>query len=494
MNFWARCKKLFRRKKLNPPLISVEGMELPSFPGLDFRARAANNFNAMQNQSPIAILGVPFDNITLAETCSLAAAMIESRYPHYVTTVGVDFLVAAQEDVELRRILFDAHLVVAEENRIVWASKILGNPLSDCVTAARLIPQLLVLAEAKGWRVFLLGGDDAAADKIRARQPKLQLVGAFKPADKPLLEMDHADILRRLREAKPDILLVAFGCPTQEKWINMNYRAAGVPFVLGAGLNFDFLTGTGRAQSRGGKNIFKFFCAVLKQWWRLRARKKVSIVPANVMPDPQGNLVVHTPSQLGAAEVQAAQAEWQRAVESGHVMFDLAETTFIDSTGVGMLIRLRKRARELGRQFILIAPRPPVVAALKLMKLDEFFTVQASVAGARILMESSVGATPVSSGMTAGGLQIRWTGEITTLNAVELGAHTESELSQLSAGVGVVIDLSRVTFVDSTGIGLMVRFKKNLKRRDIVLKFSNVSPSVRNVIRATQLEAFLLEN
>jgi anti-anti-sigma factor len=109
-------------------------------------------------------------------------------------------------------------------------------------------------------------------------------------------------------------------------------------------------------------------------------------------------------------------------------------------------------------------------------------------------MESSAGASPVTSGMAAGQLQIRWTGEITTLNAVELGAYTESELSQLSAGVGVVIDLSRVTFVDSTGIGLMVRFKKNLKRRDISLKFSNVSPSVRNVIRATQLEAFLLEN
>ena len=48
----------------------------------------------MQAKSPIAILGVPFDNITLAETCSLAATMIESRYPHYATTVGVDFLVA----------------------------------------------------------------------------------------------------------------------------------------------------------------------------------------------------------------------------------------------------------------------------------------------------------------------------------------------------------------------------------------------------------------
>ena len=450
----------------------------------------------MPNRSPIAILGVPFDNITLAETCLLAATMIESRYPHYATTVGADFLIAAQEDVELRRILFDAHLIVAEENLIVWASKLLGNPLPGCVTVPNLIPQLLVLAEAKGWRVFLLGGDDAAAQKICARHPKLQLVGAFKPEEKPLLEMDHADILRRVREVKPDILLVAFGCPMQEKWINMNFRAANVPFVLGAGASFDFISGASRPAKRGGKNFFKFVRAVLRQKWRLRSKKKNSALAAaaNVMPDPHGNLVVRAPARLGAAEAQAAQAEWQRAVESGHVMFDLSETNFVDSTGVGSLIRLRKRARELGHQFILIAPRPPVASALKLMKLDEFFTVQASIAGTRILMESSAGASPVTSGVMAKELQIRWTGEVTTLNAVELGAYTESELTQLSPGMNVVIDLARVTFMDSTGIGLMVRFKRNLKRRDLGLKFTNVSASVRNVIRATQLEAFLLEN
>ncbi|HEV2696304.1 MAG TPA: WecB/TagA/CpsF family glycosyltransferase [Verrucomicrobiae bacterium] len=447
----------------------------------------------MQAKSPIAILGVPFDNITLAETCSLAAQMIESRYPHYATTVGVDFLIASQVDVELRRILFDAHLILAEENLVVWASKMLGNPLSECVTVPNLIPQLLVLAEQKGWRVFLLGGDEAAAQKIRARQPKLQLVGTFQPEIKPLLEMDNNGILRRIREAKPDILLVAFGCPMQEKWINMNYREAGVPFVLGAGLNFNFLTGEGKAPKKGSIKSWKFITAVLKQWWRLRSKKKTAPpAQADVMPDPHGNLVIRAPARLDAASVQTAQTEWQRAVESGHVMFDLSETTFTDSTGVGILIRLRKRARELNRQFILIAPRPPVENALKLMKLEEFFTVQASLTSARILMESSEGAAPVTSGVTEKELSIRWAGEITTLNAVELGAYTESELAQVSPGMNVVIDLSRVTFVDSTGIGLMVRFKKNLKRNNVSLTFSNVSASVRNVIRATQLEAFLL--
>jgi N-acetylglucosaminyldiphosphoundecaprenol N-acetyl-beta-D-mannosaminyltransferase len=305
--------------------------------------------------------------------------------------------------------------------------------------------------------------------------------------------MDHADILRRLREARPDILLVAFGSPKQEKWINMNYRQTGVPFVLGAGTAFDFLTGSGRPQKRGGKNFWKFIRAVLWQRWRLRSKKSVIPAAANVIPDPYGNFIIRAPAELGAAAAATAQGEWVRAVENSNVIFDLSDTVFVDSTGVGALIRLRKRSRELNHHFFLVAPRPQFSAALKLMKLDEFFTIQASTSGVRILMESAAGAAPVTSDVQEKELQIRWAGEVTALNSVELGAYTESELSQVTPGMNVMIDLSRVTFVDSTGIGLMVRFKKNLKRSDVNLKFANASGSVRNVIRQTQLEAFLLD-
>ena len=448
--------------------------------------------NAHSERAPIAILGVPFDCVNLAEILALTGEMVASGRPHYATTVGVNFLVQSLEDVELRRILFDAHLVVAEEPAVVRASKILGNQLPENVTVPHLIPQLLALAEQKGWRVFLLGGGEGAAEKIRARHSQLKLVGAYAPPEKPLLEMDPADILHRLREAKPDILLVAFGSPKQEKWINMNDREAGVPFVLGAGTTIDFLTGAGAAR-RGGKKLLRFAGAVLWQWLRLRTRS--SVPPdgvADIMPDPSGNFVVRAPQRLGAVEAQAFLAEWMRAVEGGHVMFDLSDTNFTDSTGIGALIRLRKRARELGQQFFLIAPRPPVAAALKMMKLDEFFNIQMSLAGARILLESMAHVPVVTSGMQATELQIRWSGEVTALNAVELGVHTESELSQTTPGMAVVIDLSRVTFVDSTGIGLMLRFKKNLQRHDIGLKFANPTGSVRNVLRHTRLEEYLL--
>jgi N-acetylglucosaminyldiphosphoundecaprenol N-acetyl-beta-D-mannosaminyltransferase len=454
----------------------------------------ANASEVAQERAPIAILGVPFDNVNLGEALALVGDLIQSGKPHYAASVSVDFLVQALDDVELRHILFDAHLVLAEDNLIVRSSKILGNSLPGGIKVSNLISELLALAEQKKWRVFLLGGNDDAAAKIRQRHPALHL-DSHAPPDRPLLEMDHADIRRRVHAAQPHILLVAFGSTKQEKWISMNYREARVPFVIGAGTSLDFLAGGGKRPASTGKNFRKFIRAVFKQWWQLRNKKsKAPMVDAgDVMPDPLGNLVIRAPARLGAAEAQTSQAEWLRAVENSHVLFDLTDTVLVDSTGIGVLVRLRRRARELGWQFILIAPRPPVEAALKLMKLDEFFAIQASLAGARILMESSAGAATVTSGVLDTELQIRWNGEVTALNAVELGAFTEGELSQITPGMTVVIDLSRVTFVDSTGIGLMVRFKKNLKRRDINLKFANALPAVRNVVRQTQLEEFLLD-
>ena len=451
---------------------------------------------------PLAILGVPFDNVTTGETLELVGEMIAAGQPHYGAIVSVDFIVQTVEDVELRRILFDAHLVLANGRPIVWASKLLGNPLPERVAGAVLIPQLLALAEKQGWKVFLLGGTEqgiaAAAEKARARHPQLRLVGAYAPPPKPLLEMNHADILRRIREVKPDILLVAFGFPQQEKWINMHYRDTGVPFSLGVGETVDFLDGAFQHRKkwragRGANNLRAFILPVLKQWWRLRTKKPaLTGVEPEVMPDTSGNFSIQSPVRLGATEVQAVRAEWLRAVENGHVILDLSQTLFTDSTGIGLLIRLRKRARELGHQFFLIAPPPPVEAALKMMKLDEFFSIQTSQAGARFLIENLARAPLVASSVQEKELHIRWNGEVTALNAIEVGAYTESELTQAAPGSTVVIDLSRVGFMDSTGIGLLLRFKKNFKRRDITLKVVRPIASVRNVLRHTRLDEYLL--
>jgi len=56
-----------------------------------------------------------------------------------------------------------------------------------------------------------------------------------------------------------------------------------------------------------------------------------------------------------------------------------------------------------------------------------------------------------------------------------------------------VIDLSRVRFIDSSGLGLMVRAKKVARSHGATLAFTGLQPAVHNVVRLAQLEAFLLD-
>src|SRR5580700_7932954 len=106
---------------------------------------------------PIAILGVPFDNVTTTEAVAAIERMVASRRPHYLVTANVDFLVQAQDDVELRRILVEAALVLCDGTPLVWASRLLGNRLPERVAGSDLTPALLKVAAEKKHRVFLLG-------------------------------------------------------------------------------------------------------------------------------------------------------------------------------------------------------------------------------------------------------------------------------------------------------------------------------------------------
>ena len=473
---------------------------------------------------PVAILGVPFDSVTTEGALARIEEMVSSRQPHYLVTANVDFVVQARHDVELRRILFDAHLVLADGMPLVWASRWLGNPLPERVTGSGMTPMLLARAETRGWRVFFLGGTETsvarAAANTRAKHPRLQLVGAYSPPFKPLIEMDHEDILRRLREARPDILLVAFGCPKQEKWLNMRYRAAGVPVAIGVGATIDFLAGTMKRaplwmQKTGLEWIFRLlqeprrlFCryatdlwvfgwAILRQWRQLPADRQASpAVPAvEVTPQPDAGALVARPSaRLTVGAVQMNASTWRQLPDrSLDVLLDMGGLTAIDSTGVALLIRLQKSLREHGRHLVVVAANPMLARTLELMKISEFFTQAPDVPAARALLadrrhESNVVAPPVPTCPSA---LVVWRGEVTALNVDEVARATEATMTNFSGPL--VIDLSAVRFIDSSGIGLMVRLRKQAQGRLTVLAFVGASESVRNVALLLRLENLLFD-
>jgi N-acetylglucosaminyldiphosphoundecaprenol N-acetyl-beta-D-mannosaminyltransferase len=200
------------------------------------------------------VLGVAFDAMTLAAAVERIEFMVASRRPHYVVTPNVDFLVQARRDPALHKILADAHLVLCDGKPLVWAARWLGSTLPSRVAGSDLVPVLLQKAEECGWRIFLLGGSEAAAAeavrRIAAAHPSIPPVAHYSPPHRPLGEMNHAEIIGRVRAARPDLMLVCFGCPKQEKWMAQHYRSLGVPVMIGAGGTIDFLAGRLRRAPR----------------------------------------------------------------------------------------------------------------------------------------------------------------------------------------------------------------------------------------------------
>ncbi|QLA17299.1 STAS domain-containing protein [Desulfolutivibrio sulfoxidireducens] len=58
------------------------------------------------------------------------------------------------------------------------------------------------------------------------------------------------------------------------------------------------------------------------------------------------------------------------------VVADLSAVTFMDSSGIGFLIGLHRRAEAAGRRFRLQNPSPPIKKLLNMLKLSDFFSME----------------------------------------------------------------------------------------------------------------------
>ena len=474
-------------------------------------------------RSPIAILGISIDPLTLPGAIERIEQMIASRRPHRVVTANVDFLVQARKDVELRRILLESDVVLCDGTPLVWASRLLGNPLPERVAGADLVPQILPVAARKGYRVFFLGAAPEIAEKAVARlrclHPDLIIAGHYSPPYGQLLEMNHPEIARRIRDAAPDLLLVSLGCPKQEKWIAMHYRSLGVPVCIGVGATVDFLAGQMKRaplwMRRSGtewlfrlaqepRRLFKryandlgaFSLGILAQYWHLKCQRQIlrETFRNNSRQAESHWQYWNAPERFDLAAVRGGALPLEKILADPRpCLLNLGGTRFVDSSAVGCLIHLQKKLRAAGGELFLLSPTPRVQRALEVMRLADFFRVIPSHSDALQFLERTRreknSFVRLRTAAAAGPLL--WSGEITAANASAVWEQTENYLLSVRRRE-LVIDLAEVRFMDSSGIGVMVRAKKAARKLGHKMTFIHLPGAVRNVVRLARLEEFLL--
>jgi N-acetylglucosaminyldiphosphoundecaprenol N-acetyl-beta-D-mannosaminyltransferase len=469
---------------------------------------------------PVAVLGVPFDHVTIDEAIARLEEMIASRRPHYVVTANVDFLVQAHRDVELRRILLEADLVLCDGTPVLWASRWLGNALPERVAGSDLAPALIRAAAEKGHRLFFLGAAPGVAAEAEARlkrqYPKLNIVGTYAPPFSHLLEMDHAEITRRVRDANPDILLVSFGCPKQEKWIAMHHRSLGVPVAIGVGATIDFLAGrvkrapawmrvTGtewlyrllqeprRLFRRYASDLAYFLPTLTAQWWRLGSTNHARMCNPETFSAASGWCHVNAGNQLTRRSLESDARFWETiASRDAHCLIDLSQVMRVDATGAAFLIRCRKRLLSRGRQFVLFAPTPALRRTLATLRLTDHFAIANDVAEATRRIESPVATATRRDGTTR---SLAWCGEVIAANTEDVWQLTTNHILTFIANEAtlVIVDLTRLRFIDSSGAALMLRLKKWAQAQHAEILFTHPQSNVRNVLRLTRLDQILLE-
>jgi N-acetylglucosaminyldiphosphoundecaprenol N-acetyl-beta-D-mannosaminyltransferase len=193
----------------------------------------------------ILLMGCKIDNLTIQETLDKIAGFIHSRTPHQHVVLNVDKLVKASRSPALRRIINACALVNVDGMSVVWAARLLGIPLKERVAGIDLFDALMGRAAQCGWRVFLLGAQEAVVAGVAAHYekkfPGLTICGWRNGYWQG--QEEEAQVAGVVRASRADLLFVAISSPQKEQFLDRHQGAMQVPFAMGVGGSFDVVVG-----------------------------------------------------------------------------------------------------------------------------------------------------------------------------------------------------------------------------------------------------------
>jgi N-acetylglucosaminyldiphosphoundecaprenol N-acetyl-beta-D-mannosaminyltransferase len=229
----------------------------------------------------ISLLDLPLDLVNTSQALDQIHEWMSDRRAKTVVTPYASFWYWAERDPKFKQALQQADLslpdgigtIAAVElmrsslvsvplikelqlltTGLMIGVKILTNTLVvpgklEVVRGVELSEKLLQHAEQKGLKIFFLGGwketQVKLQDYLKKAYPHLQYqfsIGAEdvrNPASADQLQLAIQDI----NQFSPDLLLIAFGPPFQEKWAEKHKEENRAGVIISVGATFDLLSG-----------------------------------------------------------------------------------------------------------------------------------------------------------------------------------------------------------------------------------------------------------
>ena len=194
-----------------------------------------------------SLFGIGVTNTTRRRAIRLLEEMIR-RYrgrTQSVFFVNAHTLNLADEDDEYRIVLRTADHVFGDGTGVRWASRMRGVQMQDNVNGTDLTREWFRAAAGRGYRYFLLGGEDRIIQ--RAAKYAAETFAGWTQVGWHHGYLDDPDlatkVILRINRSRPHVLLVGMGNPIQERWIRRHQHQLKVPVCMAVGGLFHYWAG-----------------------------------------------------------------------------------------------------------------------------------------------------------------------------------------------------------------------------------------------------------
>lgn len=366
--------------------------------------------HSILSRDVFCVLGLPFDRVNLSESASIITSAIANKQQCFLTTPNVNFLIAAQSNVDFFRSVIESDLIVADGMPIIWVSKLLGIPLPERVAGSDLFDKLSHQQnQTEKMSVFFFGGEEGIAElagqKLNESSEAMSCCGTYGPGFVSVNEMSAPDIIERINQANPDFLLIALGAGKGQAWIQKNREQLNAFAMghLGAVINFVaghvvrapvFWQRTGlewlwriKQEPTLWKRYFFDGLAFIKLltfnvlplafYDRYLKQSADFTVPLSVKDESAEKRVVKLSGSIHHAVIEPVKHCFDEVLQGDkkNISLDCSALVHIDSAFIGTLLLFQGYLNEQGRELFLQNVSKRIVRIIKMNNVFQYFQI-----------------------------------------------------------------------------------------------------------------------
>jgi len=192
----------------------------------------------------INILNCPIDKFTMQETIDKIDKSIQNKTNLHHVVVNAAKIVYMQKDKELYDSIVSSDIINPDGQAVVWATRILNQPLRERVSGIDLMENLVKLASEKDYKIFFFGAKEEIVKKVVNNYISLynnKIIAGYRNGY--FTKKEEIKIAKEIEESRADILFVAISSPTKEIFLNKYKNIINIPFIMGVGGSFDVVAG-----------------------------------------------------------------------------------------------------------------------------------------------------------------------------------------------------------------------------------------------------------